>query len=210
MLKVIEKEGNTVEEALKLALSELCVDEDQVVYEIIEETSTKGIFGFFSKKSVKIKVSIKKQDTVNLAKDFLDGIFKKMSMDVLIEKFSDNDKNITLNLQGANLGLLIGKHGQTLDALQYLTNLVANKDQGEWSKFTLDIENYRKRREETLKKLAFRLADKAKRKDERIVLEPMNSNERKIIHTALQDDKRIVTYSEGEEPHRHIVIMLKK
>lgn len=210
MSKVIEKEGKTIDEALNLALTEFGVAKEQVTYEIIEETGKKGLFGFFGNKNVKIKVSLLKQDPVETSKDFLKGIFDKMSLDVLVEKFSDSDNNVTLQLHGANLGLLIGKHGQTLDSLQYLTNLVANKNQEDWIKVTLDIENYRQRRAETLKKLALRLADKAKRKCERVVIEPMNSHERKIIHMALQDDKNIVTYSEGEEPHRHIVIMLKK
>lgn len=210
MSKVIEKEGKTIDEALNLALTEFGVAKEQVTYEIIEGTGKKGLFGFFGNKNVKIKVSLLKQDPVETSKDFLKGIFDKMSLDVLVEKFSDSDNNVTLQLHGANLGLLIGKHGQTLDSLQYLTNLVANKNQEDWIKVTLDIENYRQRRAETLKKLALRLADKAKRKCERVVIEPMNSHERKIIHMALQDDKNIVTYSEGEEPYRHIVIMLKK
>ena len=210
MNKVIEKDGKTLEDALQSALTELGVAQDKVTYEIIEETEKKGLFGLFGSKNVKIKVSLQNQDPVAEGKDFLRGIFDKMSLDVLVEKFSDSDNNVTLQLHGANLGLLIGKHGQTLDALQYLTNLVANKNQEDWLKMTLDIENYRQRRAETLKKLALRLADKAKRKCERVVLEPMNSHERKIIHMTLQDDKSILTYSEGEEPHRHIVIMLKK
>lgn len=210
MNKVIEKEGKTLDEALQSALTELGVAKDQVTYEIIEETEKKGIFGLFGSKNIKIRVSLQSQDSVAVSKDFLNGIFDKMSLDVLVEKFSDSDNNVTLQLHGANLGLLIGKHGQTLDALQYLTNLVANKSKEDWLKINLDIENYRQRRADTLKKLALRLADKAKRKYERVVLEPMNSHERKIIHMALQDDKSIVTYSEGEEPHRHIVIMVKK
>ena len=234
MSDIIETYGKTVEEALNIAVKELGVTKDQVNYEIIEETEKKGLFGIFGgSKQVKIKVSIIKEDfedsndieefkqelfqetlnhdnVIEVAKDFLKNIFKKMDIDVLIEKFQTDERTITLNLHGENLGILIGKHGQTLDSLQYLTNLVANKGHEDFVRIILDIENYRKRRAETLVKLALRLADKAKHKNERIVLEPMNPQERKIIHMALQDDRRITTFSEGEEPFRRIIIMQKR
>lgn len=211
MASVIEKTAKTAEDALKLALEELGVGKDQVDYEITEETEKKGLFGIFgSTKQVTVKVTVRPADPVEVAKEFLAKIFKTMSLDVMIEKFASSEGTVTLHLHGASLGILIGKHGQTLDALQYLTNLAANKNQEDWVKIVLDIENYRKKRTDTLTKLALRLADKAKRRHERVALEPMNSHERKIIHMALQEDKRITTYSEGEEPYRHIVIMAKK
>ena len=117
---------------------------------------------------------------------------------------------VTINLRGEDLGILIGKHGQTLDALQYLTNLAANRDAEEKMKFVIDVEEYRRRRAETLTRLAQRLASKVKRMGEPVVLEPMTPHERKIIHMALQDDRRISTYSEGEEPNRKVVIALKR
>ena len=211
MENVVEKTGKSVEEALKEAIDELGVSRDDIDYEIIEETEKKGLFGIFGgSKQVTVKVKIKQVDPTQKAKDFLAEIFKNMSLDVLIEKFATSEDTVTLHLHGADLGILIGKHGQTLDSLQYLTNLVANKGQENWTKIIIDIENYRKKRTDTLTKLALRLADKAKRRNERISLEPMNSHERKIIHMALQDDKRITTYSEGDEPYRHIVIMSKR
>ena len=215
MESMIEKTAKTAEEALELALQELGVREDQVDYEILEETEKKGLFGLFGgTKQVKVKVCLRTEDPVEepieIAKKFLSNIFQMMSLDVMIEKFSSQEGTVTLHLHGAHLGILIGKHGQTLDALQYLTNLAANKNRADWVKIILDMENYRKKRTDTLTKLALRLADKAKRRSERVTLEPMNSHERKIIHMALQNDKRIVTYSEGEEPYRYVVIMSKR
>lgn len=211
MDKFIEKTGKSIDEALQEAIDELGASREDIDYEVVEETEKKGLFGIFGgSKQVTVKVKMKEVDPSQKAKDFLAEIFKNMSLDVLIEKFSTSEDTITLHLHGADLGILIGKHGQTLDSLQYLTNLTANKNQENWTKIILDIENYRKKRTDTLTKLALRLADKVKRRGERISLEPMNSHERKIIHMALQDDKRITTYSEGDEPYRHIVIMAKR
>ncbi len=120
------------------------------------------------------------------------------------------EENITLNLRGDDLGLLIGKHGQTLDALQYLTNLASHQEGRERQRIVVDIEDYRKRRADTLEQLALRLADRVKRSGERVLLEPMTPHERKIIHMSLQDDSRVETYSEGQEPFRRVVIAVKK
>lgn len=148
---------------------------------------------------------------VQEAKEFLQKIFQSMKIEVVMEKFlNKNDGTVTLKLHGPDMGILIGKHGQTLDALQYLTNLVANKTAGERIRIIIDVEDYRERRIETLSRLAVRLADKVKRSGERVALEPMNPHERKIIHMALQNDRRITTLSEGEEPYRKVVIELKK
>ena len=148
---------------------------------------------------------------VNEAKDFLAKIFKAMKIEVVMEKFvNKRDGCVVLKLHGDDMGILIGKHGQTLDSLQYLTNLVANKNTENRVHIVIDVENYRERRAETLTRLAKRLADKVKKSGERIVLEPMNPHERKIIHTALQNDNRITTLSEGSEPYRKVVIELKK
>jgi len=124
---------------------------------------------------------------------------------------AESEDCVTINLRGEDLGLLIGKHGQTLDALQYLMNLVAQQRDGrDRVRIVLDIEDYRKRRAETLEQLALRLADRAKRSGDRVVLEPMTPHERKIIHTSLQSDSRIETYSEGQEPFRRVVIAVRK
>ncbi len=148
---------------------------------------------------------------VEAAREFLQKVFNAMRIEVVMEKFiNKNEGVVTFKLHGSDMGILIGKHGQTLDSLQYLTNLVANKNSAERIRIVIDIEDYRERRVETLNRLAQRLADKVKRTGERIVLEPMNPHERKIIHVALQNDRRITTLSEGEEPYRRVVIELKK
>ena len=158
------------------------------------------------------KKELSKEDQQEIAekgKQFLDDMFTQMGLTVVIEKMMTKDK-ITFQVHGEDLGILIGKHGQTLDAIQYLTNLVAHKDVSGHCHNDVDVENYRSRREETLVNLAKRLASKVKRNRQKVSLEPMNAFERKIIHTALQGDKNVVTNSEGDEPFRHVVISYKK
>ena len=151
------------------------------------------------------------EKVVDTAKEFLQKMFQAMDMHVVMEKFvNKKDGCVVLKLHGSDMGVLIGKHGQTLDALQYLTNLVANKNAENRMHIVIDVENYRERRAETLTRLAKRLAEKCKRSGERVVLEPMNPHERKIIHTALQGDPKVTTLSEGSEPFRKVVIELKK
>ncbi len=228
----VEKTGKTVEEAVEAAIAELGVSREQIAYEVLEEPS-KGLFGFLGGKPARVRVELvavqnpapvaapkeKKEravaadksatDPVEIAKAFLMSVFKAMKLNVKIEKLTGIDQ-VTLNLRGEDLGILIGKHGQTLDALQYLTNLAAHRDSDERVRIVIDVEDYRKRREETLVRLAQRLADRVKLRGEKVVLEPMSPHERKIIHTALQDDYRVTTFSEGEEPFRKVVITLKK
>ena len=158
-----------------------------------------------------VKTFVVDDAVVDEAKEFLAKIFKAMKIEVVMEKFvNKKDGCVVLKLHGDDMGILIGKHGQTLDSLQYLTNLVANKNTENRVHIVIDVENYRDRRAETLTRLAKRLADKVKKSGERIVLEPMNPHERKIIHTALQNDNKITTLSEGSEPFRKVVIELKK
>ena len=162
--------------------------------------------------SVKAKQELSKETQQIIAekgKEFLEKMFAQMGLIVMIEKMFTADK-ITFQVHGEDLGILIGKHGQTLDAIQYLTNLVAHKEVSGHCHIVVDVENYRARREETLINLAKRLAAKVKRNRQKVSLEPMNAFERKIIHTALHDDKNIVTESAGDEPFRHIVISYKK
>lgn len=162
--------------------------------------------------SVKAKQELSKETQQVIAekgKEFLEKMFTQMGLIVMIEKMFTNDK-ITFQVHGEDLGILIGKHGQTLDAIQYLTNLVAHKEVSGHCHIVVDVENYRARREETLINLAKRLAAKVKRNRQKVSLEPMNAFERKIIHTALHDDTHIVTESAGDEPFRHIVISYKK
>lgn len=232
-MKSVEKTGKTVEEAFAAALQVLEVTAEQVEMVVLEEPS-KGLFGFIGAKPARVAVTVKieapiipsegtptiaeKQfgktdfnDTASLeaAETFLQNVFQAMKLAVTIERKS-SDGAVVFNLRGRDLGVLIGKRGQTLDALQYLTTLAANRNSDSRQKIVIDVEDYRQRRAETLMRLAERLADKVKRQGEPVVLEPMTPMERKIIHMALQDDRRISTYSEGEEPNRKVVIALKK
>ena len=144
-------------------------------------------------------------------KDFLSQVFVAMQLEVeIITKIDEENKVIDVEFQGPEMGMLIGKRGQTLDSLQYLTNLAVNKQSDSYIKVKLDTEDYRKRRKETLENLAKNIAYKVKRTKRPVSLEPMNPFERRVIHSALQNDKYVSTHSEGEEPYRHVVITLKK
>jgi spoIIIJ-associated protein len=203
----VEKIAKTVDDAVESALIELNISRDEVEIEIIEEPS-KGLFGFIGSKPARVKVKVK--DTVaSQARDFLGKIMKLMQLDVDID-LVEKDEKVLININGPDLGILIGKRGETLDAIQYLTNLSANKNIEKRKRIFIDIEGYRKRREDTLKKLAYKLADKARQRGRNVILEPMNSMERRIIHTALQGRDDIYTFSEGEEPYRKIIIAPKK
>lgn len=205
---MIEKTGKTVEEAIEAALAELGLERDQVDYRVLEAPS-KPLFGLLGGREAKVEVTIKKVEPIERAKLFIEKVTKAMNLRLSLSVIS-NDDGATLNLMGDDLGILIGKHGQTLDALQYLTNLVANREGRERIRFIIDVEDYRKRRADTLQQLALRLADRVKRSGDRVVLEPMTPHERKIIHMSLQEDLRIETYSEGEEPFRRVVIVSKR
>lgn len=205
----IEKTGKTIDDAKRAALEELQVAENMVEFEVLEEP-TKGFLGLIGNKPARILARLRELTPAEKAEEFLASIFEAMKLEVRIDPMDTKD-GVVMNLIGENLGILIGKHGQTLDSLQYLANLAANKGLVEDKvRIILDIENYRSRREDTLRRLAMRLADKVRRTGERIVLEPMNRHERKIIHMALQNNYRISTYSSGEEPYRKVVIELKR
>ena len=205
----VEKTGKTVDEAKQAALSELGVDPALVEFvEVVEPT--KGFLGLLGGKPARVRAVVRELSPIEKAEKFLSDIFKAMKLDIEIEK-SDSEDGTVFNLIGDNLGILIGKHGQTLDSLQYLSNLAANRGLTDNKvRVIIDIENYRSRREDTLRRLAMRLADQVRRTGERIVLEPMNRHERKIIHMALQDNYRVSTYSSGDEPYRKVVIELKR
>ncbi|MGQ9824704.1 MAG: RNA-binding cell elongation regulator Jag/EloR [Desulfotomaculales bacterium] len=202
-MEAVEKVGRTVEEAVEQALVELGVDREGAVVEILEEPS-RGIFGILGGRPAKVRVSVKETPSLR-ARQLLAKIFEAMNVSADVEVV-ENGQELIINLSGNGLGVLIGRRGETLNALQYLINLCVNKNQLQKSKIILDVEGYRKRRVETLEKLALRLAEKAKRRGKNIVLEPMNPQERRIIHTTLQGRDDIYTYSEGEEPFRKIVI----
>ncbi|MBM7855825.1 spoIIIJ-associated protein [Desulfohalotomaculum tongense] len=206
-MRTIEVSGKTIDDALKQALSELGVSMEDVEYEVLEEPS-KGFLGIFGAKPAKIKVTVKEKPAEKTA-ELLNKIITAMGLSVNLQ-IDDSGEMIKVNMQGEDLGVLIGRRGETLDALQYIVNLAVNKNMEKRQKIILDVEGYRKRRENTLYKLAYKLADKAKRRGKSVVLEPMNSHERRIIHTALQSRNDIYTFSEGEEPYRKIVITPKK
>lgn len=207
-MNVVEKSAKSIDEAVEQALSELGLKPEQVEVEVLEQPA-KALFGFIGGRMAKVRVTARQIDPVEVANEFLQQIFTTMKITVSVEQITTED-HVLFNLRGNDLGVLIGKHGQTLDALQYLVNLAANRDSAERVRVLLDVEDYRKRRADTLMQLALRLADKVKRRGEKVVLEPMSSHERKIIHMALQNDHRIATYSEGEDPFRKVVIALKR
>ena len=205
MAAIIEATGKTVEAAYENALKELGVSREQTEMEVITEPKS-GFLGLFGGTDAKVRVTVKELSVIETAEAFLRNIFRLMNLPIDLT-VTDDGEIATIHLIGDNLGVLIGKHGQTLDSLQYLTNLAANCGINEnRRRIFIDIEDYRSRREETLRLLAKRLADKARKTGEKIMLEPMNCHERKIIHLTLQDNPKVKTYSFGEEPHRKVVI----
>lgn len=206
-MKVIEKSASTVEDAVELALSELNVNELEVEIEILEEAK-KALFGIFGGNNAKVRVT-KKILVEDIAVNFLQSILDKMNIEAKISvKLKAN--NLYIDLTGDEMALIIGRRGQTLDSIQYLISLVINKERDEYLRVILDTENYRKKRKETLEKLAHKLAAKAKRIKKNVTLEPMNPYERRIIHSTLQNNKFVSTRSEGNEPYRKVVIFLNK
>lgn len=208
-MEKIEATGKTVEEALTNALVRLETTSDKVEYEVVEKGSS-GILGIFNSKPAKILVW-KKATMEDNVRDFLNDVFNAMELKVEIEmSVKEEDDTIEINLIGDDMGVLIGKRGQTLDSLQYLVSLVANKEREKYYRVKLDTENYRERRKATLESLAKNIAYKVKRTRKPVYLEPMNPYERRIIHSVLQGDKYVSTRSEGEEPFRHVVVFMKK
>ena len=204
----LEFSAKTVDDAITEACQKLTVTSDKLEYEVIEEGSS-GFLGIGAKPAV-IKAKIK-NSVADKAKDFLKEVFDAMNMVVVIDvKYNEENRNIDIELSGDEMGVLIGKRGQTLDSLQYLVSLVVNKDEDEYIRVKVDTEDYRKRRKETLENLAKNIAYKVKRTKRPVSLEPMNPYERRIIHSALQNDKYVTTHSEGEEPFRRVVVTLKK
>ena len=191
----IETFEATIEEKIEPAKEPEPVEESEPI-EPVEETEIENTFN--------------KDEVIDAAKKFLSEVFSAMKIDVKINVV-ENESEIILDLSGKNLGVLIGKHGQTLDALQYLANLAANKrDSVEKVYFVLDIENYRARRADALKKLAKSTAERAIRTRQDVKLEPMSRGERKIIHTVLQENDKVETHSAGEDPYRYVIVSPKK
>ena len=204
----IEVTGKTVEDARTEALIKLGTTSDQIEVEILEKGSS-GFLGIGSKPAV---IRVRRKFTMeDCVRDFLTLVFDAMDLtvDISVEVEVDNH-TVNVELKGDEMGVLIGKRGQTLDSLQYLTSLALNRHTDEYVKVKLDTEDYRKRRKETLENLAKNIAYKVKRTKRPVSLEPMNPFERRVIHSTLQNDKYVSTHSEGEEPHRHVVVTLKK
>ena len=212
-MEYMEVTAKTVSEAITEACQKLGVTSDLLDYEVIDEGAS-GFLGIGSKPAV-IKVAVKEvKAEVSLeesAKVFLRDVFEAMKMEVAIDvKYDEVEKSMDIDLSGEDMGILIGKRGATLDSLQYLVSLVVNKNSEDYIRVKVDTENYRDRRKETLENLAKNIAYKVKRTKRPVSLEPMNHYERRIIHSALQDDKYVTTHSEGEEPFRKVVVSLKK
>ena len=207
-MEMMEFSAKTVNDAIIEACQKLSVTSDKLEVEVVEEGSS-GFLGIGSKPAV-IKVKVK--SSINdVAKDFLKEVFDAMNLTVVINvKYNEEDRTMDIDLSGDEMGVLIGKRGQTLDSLQYLVSLVVNKDSEDYIRVKVDTENYRQRRKDTLENLAKNISYKVKRTKRAVSLEPMNPYERRIIHSALQNDKYVTTHSEGEEPYRHVVVTIKK
>lgn len=203
----IKISAKTVDDAITEALIKLETTSDRLEYEVIEKGST-GFLGFNSKPAI---IRARKKFTIeDYVKEFLNNVFNAMNMSVeIITNLDEVNNNLDIELKGEDMGVLIGKRGQTLDSLQYLISLVANKNSDNYLRIKLDTEDYRKRRKETLENLAHNIAYKVKRTRRQVSLEPMNPYERRVIHSALQNDKYVITHSEGEEPYRRVVVALK-
>jgi len=207
-MDMITVSAKTVDEAITKALIELGTTSDKLEYEIVDKGSN-GILGIIGSKPAVIRAK-KKETMEDKAMTFLSDMFGAMDLGVQMEaSYHEKDKELSINMSGDDMGILIGKRGQTLDSLQYLVSLVINKENEDYIRVKLDTENYRERRKETLETLAKNIAYKVKRTRRSVSLEPMNPYERRIIHSSLQNDKFVVTRSEGEDPFRHVVISLK-
>jgi len=202
----IEISAKTEEAAIAEALAALGATKDEVNVTVLDEGSKGGLFGIGSK-PVKVLVT-RKLDPADVARNFLKEVTLAMNLSVKIET-QTKDRQLTINMSGENMGLLIGKRGHTLDALQYLVNLTVNQNSESNISVILDTENYRKRRRETLESLAYGIARKVKSTKKSVTLEPMSRFERHVIHTALQGDRYVRTSSEGNEPYRYVVVNLK-
>ena len=237
-MEYIEVSGKTLDDAITNACQKLTVTSARLDYEVIEKGSA-GFLGIASKPAVirarikdeneqinADKVEVKSENKVtdkksaekknfepgNYAdpKEFLEKVFAAMNMDVSIDvKMDEVENEMSIDLKGEEMGVLIGKRGQTLDAIQYLTSLVVNKEKEDYVRVVVDAENYRSKREKTLEMLAERLADKVIRTKKSVRLEPMNPYERKVIHATLQSNDRVTTRSEGQDPYRRVIIELK-
>lgn len=205
----VEFKGKTIEEAVTAATVELGVTSTDLIYEVVDKGSN-GILGFINSKPAVIKVK-KMESILDKTKFFLNDVFRAMDVDTAVEiEFNEEQGSMLIDLSGEEMGILIGKRGQTLDAIQYLVSLFVNKESSKYIRVKVDTENYRARRRDTLENLAKNVAFKVKRSRKSITLEPMNPYERRIIHSSLQNDKYVSTKSEGEEPYRKVIVFLSR
>ncbi len=203
-----EFKGKTVDEAITAASLELGVASTELDYEVVEK-GTSGFLGIGSKPAV-IKAK-KKESFIDDIYEYLNNLFRVMDIEAEVKlDYDEENSNMNIDVSGPNMGILIGKRGQTLDSLQYLISLYVNKKSESYIRVKLDTENYRSRRKDTLENLAKNIAFKVKRTRRPFTLEPMNPYERRIIHSALQNDRYVATRSEGDEPYRKVVVYLKK
>ncbi|MGG3520453.1 RNA-binding cell elongation regulator Jag/EloR [Bacillus pseudomycoides] len=205
-MSIITAKGQTVELAVQDALRQLKVSRDQVDVNVIDE-GKRGFLGFIGNRPAIVEVVMKK-DPIQEAEQYLQSVVQEMDVDVMITK-NVKGREIEFTLFGKDVGVLIGKRGHTLNSLQYLTKLVANRSTKQYIGITIDAENYRSKRKDTLESLSYRLAKQVTVTKKNVVLEPMPSFERKIIHQALSNHPNVITTSEGKEPHRHVVISSK-
>ncbi|SKC88883.1 RNA-binding cell elongation regulator Jag/EloR [Maledivibacter halophilus] len=205
-MKSVENMDKTIAEAISGALAQLNTTRDRVEVEVLEEPS-KGLFGLFGSKNAKVRVTLK-NDPVEKATNFLEKVLDCMKIPAVLKAELKNN-NLHIEIVGKNAAILIGRRGQTLDSLQYLVSLVINNGDSDYVRVILDTENYRRKREQTLIKLANKLAYKVKKYRKSITLDPMNPYERRIIHSALQSNPYVGTRSQGDEPNRKVVVYLK-
>lgn len=209
-MNCIEAAGKTVDEAIVNGLNQMHLSIDEVDIEILHEGS-KGLFGIGGKPAQVRLTQREEEEAVEAspADAFLKGLFKRMNVDA-DTNISETDNEIHIEITGKTAGILIGHRGETLDALQYLTSLVVNQRNDHFKRVTLDTENYRAKREESLTRLARNLANKVRQNGKRVTLEPMNPYERRVLHATLQHNKFVETHSEGDEPNRRVVITPKR
>lgn len=203
----IEKRGKSVDEAIKAALEELGCDIDDAIIEVIEEPA-RGLLGLVKKPAV-VRVTRRDKPEEEVRK-VLEDLLKKMKIDYEIRKVESEEGRVRINISGKDMGLLIGRKGETLNSLQFMVGLIVNRRRQERIRVILDVEDYRKKKEQSLEALALRLSERVKKTKRNVVMRPMNSQERRIVHTALQGDPQVTTYSMGDEPNRKVVISLKK
>lgn len=206
-MRAVEKRGRSVEEAVSAALAELGLSKDEVEIEVLEEPS-KGLFGLLGGREAVVRVK-EKESKARKCKRFVEDVFRAIGVEASVEVREDSDY-LYVGVKGDSAGTLIGYRGRALDALQYLVNLAVAGDDADKRRIVLDIEEYRRRREETLRRVAGKAGERVKRTGRAIILEPMSAAERRIVHMALQGDPEVSTHSEGEEPYRRVVVTLKR